>query len=613
MLAWLLALSCLFSADLASEDPGLGTPRTLEEDSAALGGAAPACLVIEAAEFMTISAMPDEMVLVILKELEVYDLYPVFFVSKGFHKSASTALGNSKPYRESFPNYTRLAYMHNTLMRNAKRQHSVVEAITALQGQPIYRCILMKLMAEFGYCIKFAKGGTPIFSMSGVSLEILNDVHRISVLPYAIDQIQCSYKWISFIRELDELGRVDLLGQLTFPQIDRARYDLLRSVVLPESTILAAARRLQENGGGSELELLLGITRADPQLAPMPSDFKLPVYFVRSLHEKRFAIPEKWVFVDALEECSFSFWLHISQTDGRTADKLVRLAIKHGDDNVRRMASLFSRSVSFPILPDAQEDIYQAALIRFRFSHNCTPAISQNYRKMLCTMTTNELYTRTLEALIDCRQFDLVFRYAFQLFPSTYLEVYIFRLRQLKDSTFAPIIGDCVQVYKNAPQLLKHLIWERADESQVQLVWDSIQRKSTRLHCCSAPLEVLEKLTLEQSISIDDAKRMLSTLEGFHEGGNHVSKEVHILGTLMFWEASEEVIAYFLDLIPDGQRFIYSSLAEFLRSTKYSTGLCKKLLGRLGQPNLKAQADLLKFRPDLVEFDLDDQKGPGDE
>lgn len=605
MLAWLLALLCLFSADLASEAPGLGTPRTPGEDSVALGGAAPACPVNEAVELMTVASMPEEMLLVILAELEAYDLYHVFFVSKSFQKCASTALENPKPYRQSFPNYTRLAYMHNALMQSESREHGAVEATTALTEHPIRMHIRRKLMAEFGYCIKLAKGGSPIFAMSDVSFEILNDVYRISVLPYAIDQLQCRYTWINFIRELAELGRVDLLDQLRFPQISRADYDLLRSVVLPESTVLTAARRLRANGYGSELELLLSLAGTESELDLMPSDFRLPVYFVRNLHKKGVAIPETWVFVDGLEERSFSFWLHISQTDGKTADKLVQLAIKHGDDNVRRMASLFSSSVRFPIFPDAQEDIYQAVLIRFRYSHNCTPAVVQNYRKMLTTMTTTELYTRTLEALIDCRQFDLVFRYAFQSFPLENLAAYIFRLCQLKDSTFDPIVGRCVRLYSNAPHLLKRLLWERADEAQVQLVWASMQAKATRLHCCSAPLNVLKKLMLEQNVPIDDVRRMLSPLEGFQEGDSFVSKEVHILGTLMFWEASEEAISYFLDLIPTAEKFIYSSFVEFLKSTKYSIGLCKKLLGRLGLLGLGMQ-ELLEFRLDLAKFDLDD-------
>ena len=93
---------------------------------------------------------------------------------------------------------------------------------------------------------------------------------------------------------------------------------------------------------------------------------------------------------------------------------------------------------------------------------------------------------------------------------------------------------------------------------------------------------------------------MLSTLNGFQEDEERFSKEVHVLYTVIFWEAPEKVIDHFLDQVPNGFKLNYYRVLKLLLVTKYSNRLCIKLLQRCGGISSIWQDKLRQFRPDVA-------------
>lgn len=127
----------------------------------------------------------------------------------------------------------------------------------ALKSSPHYMCLQSFLQAEFGYCIKYANGNLPEFSLQNVSANVLTEEHKILVLPYFLDQSNDDGQWGHFIYRLVELGRFDLLNQITFAKITSNCFYELMSVAVPEFLLVAAAKSLQKNKPTSKLLSLL--------------------------------------------------------------------------------------------------------------------------------------------------------------------------------------------------------------------------------------------------------------------------------------------------------------------------------------------------------------------
>ena len=207
-------------------------------------------------------------------------------------------------------------------------------------------------------------------------------------------------------------------------------------------------------------------------------------------------------------------------------------------------------------------------------------------------------------ALLDCRQFYLINSSGFGplfLYDSI-LEMFLDKMYGLKDDNLNGLMREFMKLYTAAPELLKCLIQKKAEDSHIELVWDSIQSRDKRFYdyYCYVPLAALKRLVYEQDISIDNVQKMLSTLNGFQEGEKRSPQEVHVLYTVIFWEASEKVISHFLKQVPNGFKLNYHRVLKLLLVTKYSRGLCIRLLQRCGRMNPYWQDKLQDFRPDLA-------------
>lgn len=553
----------------------------------------------------TVAVLPKSVLLRILAKLKIATLYQVACVSKDCCllarqacKSLYTIQGNGNAY----PNYTRLLHEHDALVRGAKEEGGTGEATRVLRASPEFVCIQAILEAGFGYCISYAKGHLLEFCLHEHSFDTLNDERTISVLPYILDERINDRRWGHFINRLVELGRFDLLNQMTFSNISPKTFCQLMSTQVPRSVIVAAAAALRQNAPTLELSSLLVLAGFGGQAATLPEDLQMPLFLLQHFYAQRKPIPDGCVFIDGLEESSISFWMYVLGKGSKGAKSLLGLVLQHGDDSCRLLASAFYGPVAQENIAAFNEDVYQAMLTRFRFSPACNAHVIQNYDTML--EGASRIRCRFIWTIMDCGQAGLLDRYTLYLSEGDW-EVFIDKMRRYKGSNLESLLQDSLKMVQNAPELLRRLVKRRAGDSYVQLVWSSIQStpryRFVKDHCCSAPLEALKSLVFEQDMAVDTVQVMLSMLDGFECGRHDVPKEVHALYTLMFWEASEKTIGHFIDQMPRDWRLDLGLVRSLLRSTKYSRGFSRRLIQCLGGTSPDELGSLLEFRPDLLQ------------
>lgn len=545
----------------------------------------------------------SDVLLNILLQLQLADLYLMTCVSEGFCKLARQAIESLYVMQHDgshFLNYSKILYELDTLVQDAGAGVDVDAASIALQASPRFRCVESVLRAQFGYCIGYAKGKLPKFYLQKASLDILDDKCKSSVVPYMLDRRMSSLPWVQFIQGLVDRGRLELLGELTFPEIyDVAFYELM-DFWLPESVVVAAAKALRRNDPASELSNLLALTMFGDQTTTFPVNFEMPLCFLRYLHGRQIDIPDSLVIVDGLADSSVSFWMHLVKMEVAEAKGLLEIVLKNGDGHTKRLASTFYEAVSSDDLLECQY-IYQAMLIRLRFSSLCNDQVVQNYESMLGGLSV--LCFHTASAFLDCGQAQLIDSYPFTRYDRD-RQAIAYKVYQLRNGSSGLLNGKFLTHLRNVPELLRHLIQEKAEDAYVQLSWDFMktitQPRQIAVHCCRAPADALKRLSSGQYTSMDDICSMLSMLHGFKWQKSMVSREAHVLYTVMFWEAPGEVIDYFLDQLPGACMLEFELVLELLLLPKYSVKLCQKLLRRLTLERSRSLTELAMFRPDLA-------------
>lgn len=94
---------------------------------------------------------------------------------------------------------------------------------------------------------------------------------------------------------------------------------------------------------------------------------------------------------------------------------------------------------------------------------------------------------------------------------------------------------------------------------------------------------------------------MLGMLNGFQGNATGSPKEAHALYTVVFWEATEEIIEHFLDQDGSDCEISQQVFLKLLRSAKYSTGFWRRLLQRFESLDDSTRKEVEKFRPDLMQ------------
>lgn len=562
MQAWLLTFSCLLSVTLTSAVPEPDTDPPLGADA----------------------------LWVALSKLGFADLCQASYASKGFRvlaDEAIKALYRIRHNEQAYLNYTPIIRELNALLEDAKLAYSGEGGNVACKYPPHIACILSILEPRFGCCIQHSKSKAASFHIDTVSLHILHDPHKLSALPYILDQEADYTDWIYLIRGLVELGRFDLLGQMTFSGIKASAFRRLMSVPLPESIRLAAAKSLQHGLPQKHLSLLLAFVESELIGASvlLPRYYKPPLFVLRHFCEKSLLIPHGWTLTDGLKKSAISFWMHVLRSGDERAKEMLCLVLQRADSKSKYLARAFYEPLPPPRLKGEKQDVYQAMLIRFRFSPLCNEHITQSYNLMLEQRLKPGYHTAL--ALLDCQQSSLLDHHLWSLCYPSALEAIANRMYRLKDDRLTVRITEMIQGYRNAATLLKHLIVHKADDVYAQLVWTAIQTKPVHSpgdYCCFAPLRSLKRLVFDQSVSIDRVKNMLGMLHGFWDGksGELVSKEAHALYTVMFWEASEEVINYFLDQVPGDRKpaLGLEHAYNLARLAKHSAAFRETIVGR---------------------------------
>lgn len=570
MLVWLIALPCLVAANLVPD------------------------------------VLPADIMAAIFSIVGFTGLCSTSCVSKEFCQLAKQAIASFCSIQHDggiYLNYTLILHELDAVVREVSEGHSIGMVSKALTSSPRFVCAQSVLRARFGYCIEFSAKRLPRFYHHDLSFDILNDKQRISVLPYVLDQTTDDSRWMYFIRGLAELGRLDLFQQVTFSNITSARFDKLMSVMLPESVMLTAAESLQRNEPGLELTSLFGFAASGGATICMPASCKIPLFALRYLHEKSVAIPQSCVLTNGLGEASISFWMYVLKIKVSEAEKLLQLVREQGDEGTRYLANTFCPPIFMDAPSLVERDVYQAMLIRFHSSSISNANVIRHHSAMLSGLQT--IGTHTICALLDCGQFQIAEKHRFTHVNAVELSALMDRMFRLKDNTLNPFIWNCLVMFQRSAKLLKCLVCRKADPAYTQLVWGSIQERKQHGNftdfCCFAPLEALGRLVFERDISINAVKGSLGMLDAIHGPGLEMAKEAHILYTVMFWEAPENVIEYFLDMVPEGCMLEQEALDFLLRSTEYSAKFWKKLIERFGAVDSSMREDIATFRPDLIE------------
>lgn len=539
--------------------------------------------------------VPLEILQHAMSRLEFADLRQVSRVSTCFCRLAYRILRPGYCVEhdgKTYLNYTRLLADFDRLVENAR-----AEDYGAYQIEHIQRT----LEAEFGYCIRHSRNRVPQFCLFVLHFNILADPRKMSVLAHALDQRLRAYEWVSFVSWLIELGQTDILGQMTFGKINTACFRKLMRFALPESVVGAAVKALRQNEPASELILPLAAAGFGSEPGPLPENCSIPLFVFRYMHERGAPLPERFILVDGLQESSIPFWMHVLEQRAEEAQALLHRVMVHGDDKSKPLASAVYGPVSAVALSPPERAVYEDMLIRFRFSRICNDNVVGNYSRMLKEL---KVHYRATRALLDCGQYSVVDECGFYPMSEANLELLIDRMYRHRDAQLDLLIQKCVRQLKEPLKLLKCLIKRKANRSYSELVWNSIctfPPTSTSDDCSSfPPLDVLEALMFEQNIPIDSVRKMLGVLAEHEIFREQATGSASTLYTLMFWEAPENAIKHFLDLLPSDYMLDVYSVRVLLLSTKYSSGLCHKLIQCL-PPMLPADlVEFLEYRPDLI-------------
>lgn len=584
MLTWLLALSFLSFGGFAS--------AALE----ATAGKTPESAIIKG---LKVSTLLDT-----FQDMQLGDLEQIFCTPNSLYEVVDEIIKDLYSTEHSgnkLLNYTKILRELDIVVQDAAQGRNVAEANTILQSSSHFKCLRLILEAQFGYCIHYSAETLPKFSFHNARLSILSDERRVSVLPYVLDQMKYNGSWVYFIRGLVGIKRVDLLEQITFANISSDMFFEVLGVALPQAARMTAAKSLHRKEPALQLPELLTVAGLESETAPVFESRTVALPHLYYFFKNKIEFPKNCMLVAGLHEFSFQFWLKLFKSTPEKVLQVLDLVFRYGDSTTRRVADMFLGPVSVYDLDHSQGDVYQALLTFFRFSSLCNANILANYSSVFGAPTL--LGHQTILALIVHEQLAIVEEYPF-LIHDFALEPLIVKLFQLKDTKLDAILWKCLQHYNYAPQMLKDLVKRNTEDPHAQLVWEAIQytvrpREIPHLSC-SAPLSTLRLIMFEKDVSVNQVQSLLGTLGGFSGWGAHITKDAHVLYTLVFWEASETVLGYFLDQLPKGCALDLESVWNVLKIKKYSADFCISLISRIGKRHaLQMREEVLKLRPDL--------------
>lgn len=581
------------------------------------------CLVLAMAVRETSSPpmladVPKDPLMIVLSQLGFVNLRDLSSVSKHYRKLIFPFLKSL--YGVEYKG--QVSFYYSTIISKlerygaeAYRGRNAAAACTVLQGIPEYMGIKAVLEAEFGVCVHYKERGLE-FRPKLTVLEILNDSRKVSALPHLLDQDPGASEWIYGIQGLVELERPDLLSLLKFPKIGEAHFCLLLTVPLPAPVMVAAAKSLHTNCPHRMVSNLASFITPRLKDASMPG-VSWPLFLLQHRHENGMAVPTDIVFTGGLQEESISFWMYLLGKRPEEFKELLDIVLQQGDPGTKYLAGSFRLVVWDDIsLVFADQDVYQAMLLRFRFSQHSTGGARLRCIRMIREKPT--LGYHTARAFIDCGQSQHVGQFKLVLNSVCALEALMASMHRRGDGNLPLLVQNFPQVevegrallshwrlLHRMPNLLKTLIQQGAANWYTQPIWEWIQILSKDEYkdewCCLLPLESIKRLMLEKEISTDTVQKMLSEVQGYRDY-EVVPVEVAVLRIVMFWEAPENIIAFFLAKVKPSCFISLSYFVHLFYSHKYSVGLLRQLSRHLQGNTVYLKTLLQELRPDLLKI-----------
>ena len=284
---------------------------------------------------------------------------------------------------------------------------------------------------------------------------------------------------------------------------------------------------------------------------------------------------------------------------------LLDIIRKRGDASTKCLERVFYQTVPNDAVPADDEDVFQAILIRSRFSPHSNDYVRANYENMIGRQLT--IGNHSIHALLDCGQSELIGQFVVERnLEGDLLKGLVAKAYRLGDKNL-PLLVKCwlqQSFFLERSDHFKSLIKERADDQYSQLVWDWIQSNgkfdTIQENCCLVPVHSIKRLMFEKDISVAAVEEMLREVQSYQLQGKIIPREVVIFYTVVYWEAPEKVVSHFLDQLPPDYMLDHTFICELSRSINYSSGLW----GRLGKRGGMVK-DVLKrhfgyYRPDLV-------------
>lgn len=579
MLIWLLAMYCLVSAMMAPAESGLGS----------IGG------------------IPRELQMAVLSNLDFVSLSNCSVMSQDFRKLALSILKQRygiKCNGKFYSTYTTLLRKYDVLQYDAFKGRSADEARKVLEDSSDYAGINVALKAEFGICASCPPGHRAKFSPKQSLMGILHDDKQASALPYLLDENPEDPLWEYCIRGIVELMRFDLLDLITFPRLCEHHFSVLLSIPLPTHVFIAAARGLEKSNFDLPLSKLVSFAVLQGLGVHAPEG-PVPLFALQYMHENKTTIPSSWIFTDGLLDSSIPFWMYLMRMGAEEFQHVLCIIMERGDDATQCMARVFSQVVPSAAVPMETEDVYQAILVRFRFSPHSNRYVEVNYESMIKEPLV--IGYHSMNALIECGQFELISRFEFVCTRRGALQGLMMHLYRLgNEKLLHLVVNKYIDQNGRAPDLLKTLLEQRVADWYVQLVWDRVNSDCKNIgivgNCCSAPVDSLKRLMFDEHIPIDDIDEMLSKVQEqeLQTLEEMIPREAALLYTVIFWEAPEKVIIHYLDQVASDYSLEFTIVWELKWSTKYSHQLWKRLAKHCGKVGYARRREVQLFRPDLL-------------
>lgn len=261
--------------------------------------------------------------------------------------------------------------------------------------------------------------------------------------------------------------------------------------------------------------------------------------------------------------------------------------MKNGDTETQAIARSLREPVRRPEMRAFRDtEVYRAVLVRLRFSSMCNEHVIRNYERAFDFSDGRHLRdVRVLWAFVDTHQYGMLANIGISSFliPWEQRMVAADEFSQSGRFDFVLDLFKSYQQHRSLIWLVKSLVQRKASNAYVQAVLDNLRFKKREWsldHCCGAPLEVLQRLAFETSLSPKKVQKMLSMVREKHYFHGRVSRTMHMIHILVFWEVSEAVLGYFLDRIR-GKQIIPTELLDILEnSSKYSVSFVNKHIER---------------------------------